>query len=194
MSPNLKNIIIYILILIIGVFIGGYSVNLYFKTKIQKIFMSNVTSSESVNNDVFDNNAQASNSKILKTKYFVGDVVSFSGDTIIIDSENILYPLSVSKEKHQVTVKIDNNTKFISTTLKDKAIFEKEMRDYKNIPIDKRAQITSPKSLIEKEIPRNSISVGKKIVIKSKEELVSTTKYFVAESISLTYELSKATN
>ncbi len=186
----LKTILIYIIILLLGITVGVSSLFLYFKINMQKIVTDYIKNSQlkGVAYIPVNNSTQVQN---IKTKHVAGIVDSFEGNTLIIKANSMVSSTSGIREESDITVIINDKTKFITMTQKDMTTFQKEMEVFQNFPDEEKASSTPPGPFVEKETSRNLFTIGKLVVVKSIEEVTSSSKSVTAESVSLLPETSK---
>lgn len=187
-----KIIVVNIIVFIIGFIIGIISVFLYLKINMHNILMNSPKFDPlSINGNLPINN-NFSKIKNTNTKILVGVITSFNDNKLVIKITPTNNSGGVKYESN--IIKVNDKTKFISMIQKDMNIFQKEMKEFQNISADKIASSTPPSPFIEKEISRDSFTVGKLIVIKLTEEVSSTITSVIAESVSLLPERPKIAN
>ncbi len=182
----LKSKLIYIVIFLLGIFIGVAGLYVYFNMNTQKIFVKLIKSGQI--KTISGPSVPIIKMQDVTTMYVVGDIVSFSGNTITLKKKNVPGDMN----EHIVTVTLTDTTKFTSIISKSTSTFQKEMKDFQDMSDTKKASSLPPKPYIEKEASRDVFTMGKLIIVKSSNP-ISSSSSITAESVSLLPEVYKLT-
>lgn len=183
---QLKTIFSYVIVFLLGILFSYIFIFLYQKTKIHKDYIYNIIPLGQFIQKKNTPNMSVFQVERYKTKYVLGIVTSFSKNVMIIQTKD-------SSNSRVVNITINDTTKFLSMVPKDSNVFQKEMKEFQNLSIDKKASSSPPKPFIDKEVSKDMFTIGKLVSIKSTDYIDSSSTSIIAESISLLPKISKAT-
>lgn len=192
----IKTILVSILIFMLGVVSSVFLTILYFKISGKNPEMNYAnTNTNSVNVDINKPIVKNEETKQnFEMNYIVGEIISLSGNKLNIKINPALNPIFKDKGESVVGVTVTDMTKFVSMVQKDATIFKKELLDFQKIPIANRDFSMSPQPFLEKETSRDLFTIGKMVVVKSKEKISSSASSINAESVGIAPEIPKATS
>jgi hypothetical protein len=191
---SFKAILFSAVTLIVGILTGASLVYFYFGSILPKEMMMNIRNGKFTQDMITPPNSTPTTSPVtspsipkIEIRHIGGTVESFEGNVMVIKTFSTgTIPQAEMDRIVMIQVLVNEGTKFQSTTPKNMSAFQKELEDFRTMPVEKqKSTVNPPLPFTRVEISRDAFTAGRQVDIESVDAITPQTTTVTAEAISL---------